>query len=146
MTTSDEALGFCSLELQSSPCRKGGLIYYHYFLHSLLASVFKTLAAENVQSTQFMKNGGGCKNSHSESFFQQNLKPLCTRIIAFTVLFAVIHKITNNHIKKIKREIKDCIFKSHHNNPIYYHPFRHFLYITYLHIRPIFFPKESVEK
>lgn len=41
---------------------------------------------------------------------------------------------------------KNCIFKNHHNIPIYYHPFRHFLYITYLHIRPNFFPKEFVEK
>lgn len=59
--------------------------------------------------------GGLCKNSHSS--FQQNLKPLCTRIIAFTVLFAVIQKQNetpseNNHIMKlIKRKTETAYLK-----------------------------------
>lgn len=97
------------------------------------------------------KNRGVKIHIQNHSFHKKKIlqAPSCTRIIAFAVLFAVIHKRTKPSRKGNKKKekiIKDCIFKSHHNNPIYYHPFRHFLYITYLHIRPIFFPKESVVK
>lgn len=48
-----------------------------------------------------------CKNSHS--FFQQN--PVCTRIIAFTVLFAVIQKPQKQSHKETKREPKTAYLK-----------------------------------
>lgn len=34
------------------------------------------------------------------------------------------------------------ITTDYHNNPIYYHPFPHLIYTTYLHIQPNFLPKE----
>lgn len=81
------------------------------------------------------------KKKKSHSFFQQNLKPLCTEL-----LHSLFYLLSYPKEKSQTENNKNCIFKNHHNIPIYYHPFRHFLYITYLHIRPNFFPKEFVEK
>lgn len=77
MTTSDEALGFLLTQTTELPLQDGRPnLLSLLFTHSLLpASVIKTLAAEmyNLRNL-WKKRGGGCKNSHSESFFQQNLQ------------------------------------------------------------------------
>lgn len=74
--------------------------------------------------------GRHSKNGHS--FFQQNIKPLCTELLhSPSYLHSYTHtKFPNNHNRP------------HHNNPIYYHPFPHLIYTTYLHIQPNFLPKE----
>lgn len=70
----------------------------------------------------------GCVKIHIQIHsVSKNLKPLCTRIIAFTVLNAV-KQIKQSHKnweeKKTKQKNPETAYlKSHHNNPIYYHPF-----------------------
>lgn len=61
-------------------------------------------------------------------------------------LLSYKRKLTKQSHKEMKRKTDNCIFKNHHNNPIYYHPFRLILYTSYLHIRPIFFSLKNLLK
>lgn len=48
--------------------------------------------------------------------------------------------------KKKKKKPPRTQTHTQKTNPIYYHPFRHFLYITYVHVRPNIFLKGFVKK
>lgn len=92
----------------------------------------------------------GCVKIHIQIHsVSKNLKPLCTRIIAFTVLNAVKQK-SNNRTKtgkkkKTKQKNPETAYlKSHHNNPIYYHPFRQFLFISHIYILGQFLSPENL--
>lgn len=97
---------------------------------------------------------GGCVKIHIQIHsVSKNLKPLCTRIIAFTVLNAVKQK-SNNRTKTGKKKKKtkqkkprNCIFKKSPQQSNILSSFQTVsLYIAYLHIRPISLPRESVGK
>lgn len=91
----------------------------------------------------------GCVKIHIQIHsVSKNLKPLCTRIIAFTVLNAV-KQIKQSHKnweeKKTKQKTPETAYlKSHHNNPIYYHPFRQFLFISHIYILGQFLSPENL--
>lgn len=118
--TSNEALGFAhqarELPLQDRrPNLLSLLLTHSRLLPSLKPQQQKCTIYAIYEKRRGPQGGvGTCKNSHS--FFQQNLKPLCTRIIAFTVLFAVIQKRKrkeneNSHIKKLKRKTETAYLK-----------------------------------
>lgn len=97
MMTSDEALGFArwtrELPLQEGRPNLLSLL----FTHSCLLLSFKTLAAENVQSMQFMKKrglgGGNIVKIHIHSFNKKISEPLSVQELLHSLSdFAAVQK------------------------------------------------------
>lgn len=103
------------------------------FTRQLLASVLKnppeqqkcTIYAIYEKQNRKKKRCGGGRGVKKFTFFQHNLEPVCTGVIAFTVLFAVIQR-KETTTKKFREKPKPAYLKkkkkgkiNHHNDPIY---------------------------
>lgn len=95
------------------------------------------------------KKQGVCKNSHSNSFCQQKSQAPLYKNYCIHCSKCCQTKIKQSHKnweeKKTKQKTPETAYlKSHHNNPIYYHPFRQFLFISHIYILGQFLSPENL--
>lgn len=137
-----EALGFGHGTRAPSAGKEASLyarIFFFFFFSKTHNSICLQNFTTNVHSMDFMKRRAlqqGDIVKIDIPSFNKISNPLCTELL---------HSSSNWH-SYTQRESPNNHNRPHHNNPIYYHPFPHLIYTTYLHIQLIFLPQELKTK